>query len=250
MFLKLILSILLAGLFNPLYSQLQNNPVILAEFSYGAGFPMADLKTRFGTQLNVAAGLSYQPSHSHFRLGVRFNYFFGSEVKEDVLAPFRTDFGGLIIGSDQFLAEMKLKERGFVAQFYSGGLLPVFSQDNARQSISWQLGFGFIQHYIRFVDDARALTQFNTNYLKGLDRLSNGFALIPFIGYEYLSRKGWLSFYGGIETVIGFTENRRSLNYDTNMSELDIPRTDIMLNAKIGLYLPFYIITSPESIEY
>ncbi len=235
---------------NGLIAQIQNNPVILTEFSYGVGIPFADMKQRFGTQLSLSGGISYQPSKSHFRFGTQFNYFFGSEVKEDVLLPFRTDFGGLIIGSDEFLAEMKLKERGFIAQLYTGGLIPISSQDNTRQSIKWQLGIGFMQHYIRFVDDARALTQFNTEYLKGLDRLSNGLAVIPFIGYEYLSRKGWLSFYSGVEAVIGFTENRRSLNYDTNRSEEGIARTDILLNVKLGLYLPFYIIRYPELIEY
>ena len=88
------------------------------------------------------------------------------------------------------------------------------------------------------------------DYLKGLDRLCNGVAISPFVGYEFLSRKGWLSFYSGFEPIFAFTQNRRSLNYDTNTSELGIARKDILLNFKLGIYLPFYLNHDYEKIEY
>lgn len=228
----------------------QENPMLLAEFSYSWGFPAADLAKRFGTHLSLGVGLTYQPAKNNFNFGSRFSYFFGADVKEDVLAPFRTSLDGLLIGSDQFLAEMKLKERGFLIQLHAGGLIQVFSQLKARQSLKWQMGIGFIQHHIRFVDDARALSHFHTEYLKGLDRLSNGLAVIPFVAYEFISRKGLLSFYTGVEPVFAFTKNRRSLNYDTNQSELDMSRLDVLINFKIGLYLPFRLSNNYENIEY
>jgi hypothetical protein len=228
----------------------QESPVLLPEFSYGYGIPGGDLKDRFDTHLCLGLGLTYQPAKSHFNIGARFSYFFGSDVKEDVLTPFRTSYAGLLIGVDQYMAEFKLKERGFIFQLHTGGLIPVFSQSHARQSLKWQLGVGFIEHYIRFVDDARALTQFNDDYLKGLDRLCSGVAVSPFVGYEYISRKGWLSFYTGFETVFGFTQSRRSLNYDTNKSDLGIAREDILMNFKFGLYLPFFLNEDSAKIEY
>lgn len=228
----------------------QESAVLLPEFSYSYGIPMGDLELRFGTHLSLGIGLTYQPAKNHLNFGGKFSYFFGSEVKEDVLQPFRSSFEGLLLGSDNFLAEMKLKERGFIIQLNTGGLIPIFSQSKARQSLKWQMGVGYIQHYIRFVDEARALSQFNTEYLEGLDRMCNGWAIIPFVGYEFLSRKGWLSFYTGIEPVLAFTENKRSLNYDTNQSELGISRFDMLLNFKIGLYLPFYMNSDYEKIEY
>lgn len=228
----------------------QESKMLLSEFSYGYGIPGGDLEKRFGEQLSLGIGLTYQPAKNNFSYGASFCYFFGSTVKEDVLVPFRTQSDGLLIGSDQYLAEMKLKERGFFFQLNAGGLIPSFSQEKARQGIKWQIGIGFIQHHIRFVDDARALTQFTTDYLKGLDRLSNGVALIPYIGYQYLSRQGWLSFFGGIEPVLAITQNRRSLNYDTNQSQLGINRYDFMINFKLGIILPFYLGDSSEKIEY
>ncbi len=228
----------------------QESAVLLPEFSYSYGIPGADLEKRFGNHLCLGVGVTYQPAKNHFNYGGKFSYFFGSDVKEDVLKPFRSGFEGLLLGSDNYLAEMKLKERGFILQLNAGGLIPVFSQNKARQSLKWQLGIGYIQHYIRFVDDAKALTQFTTDYINGLDRMCNGYAIIPFLGYEFLSRKGWLSFFTGIEPMFAFTENRRSVNYDTNQSELGISRFDMMINFKIGLYLPFYLNTDYEKIEY
>lgn len=247
---KRFLLLLTLFIFQWLHLKSQESAVLLPEFSYSLGIPLADLEKRFGSHLCLGIGITYQPAKNHFNFGGRFSYFLGSEVKEDVLQPFRSSFEGLLLGSDNFLAEMKLKERGFIIQLNTGGLIPIFSQSKARQSFKWQMGVGYLQHSIRFVDEARALTQFNTEYLEGLDRMSNGWAIIPFVGYEFLSRKGWLSFYTGIEPVLAFTKNKRSLNYDTNQSELDISRFDMLLNFKVGLYLPFYLNSDYEKIEY
>jgi hypothetical protein len=230
--------------------QQKNDAVILAEFSYGYGIPMADLSDRFNSHLCLGFGINYQPARDHFNFGSRFGYFFGSDVKEDVLQPFRTDLGGLLIGIDGYLAEMQLKERGFFIELHTGGLFPVFSQEGARQSIKWQLGAGYLEHHIRFVDDARALNQFTDSYLEGLDRLTNGFAITSFLGYEFLSRKGWLCFFAGVEPILAFTSGKRNLNYDTNLSDLGKSRTDILLNFKLGIYLPFYLNRDYEKIEY
>ncbi|HRG69519.1 MAG: hypothetical protein JNL65_13225 [Saprospiraceae bacterium] len=228
----------------------QEKQVLLLDFNYGFGFPMQDLANRFGNHLVLGAGLSYQGASNWINFGTKFSYFFGNQLDENVLKPFQTSYEGLLIGADQYLSEMKLRERGYFMQAFFGGLIPIGSQANARQSLKWQMGAGFIQHHIRFVDDARALNQFTTDYLQGLDRLSNGFAIIPFIGYEYISRKNWLSFYTGVEPVFGFTQNQRKLNYDTNQSEFGINRKDFLVNFKMGIYLPFYLGNKGEEIEY
>jgi len=202
----------------------QESAVLLPEFSYSYGIPLADLEQRYGSHLCLGIGMTYQPAKSHFNFGGRFSYFFGSEVKEDVLKSFRSSFDGLLLGSDNFLAELNLKERGFIIQLNTGGLIPIFSQNKARQSFKWQMGVGYIQHHIRFVDDARALTQFSTEYLEGLDRMSNGWAIIPFVGYELLSRFGRLSFFTGIDPVLASTAIRRSINYATYQSDFAISR--------------------------
>ncbi|MBK9109037.1 MAG: hypothetical protein IPM92_11905 [Saprospiraceae bacterium] len=228
----------------------QNSAVWYPEFHYSMGIPGADLAKRFGPHLGIGGGLNYQAGSNNFNYGLRYTLYFGSEVKEDVLVPFRTDFEGLLIGFDQLLSEMKLRERAFLIQFSAGGLIPVSPNTSSRKSLKWQMACGFYEHKIRFVDDARSLPQFTTAMLKGLDRLSNGIALIPSIGYESLSNKGKFSYYAGLETVFGFTNNQRSFHYDLGISELGKSRLDIMLQFKLAIYLPFYLGKHSENIEY
>lgn len=228
----------------------QRAAVLFPEFYYEFGTPKSDMADRFGSHLGIGAGLNFQASESSWSFALRMSYFFGNDVKEDVLKPYRSSFQGLLLGADGLLSEMKLRERARSIQFSTAKLIPIFSQKKARQSIKLELGYAYYEHYIHFVDDARALPQFTDDILQGLDRLSNGFALIPAVGYEYISTGKWLSFYTGFETMIGFGANRRSYNYDTGLSDLGIARSDIMINLKFALYLPFFLNRNAEDIEY
>ncbi len=232
------------------FLQSQYGQFIIPEFHYKMGTPSGDLSKRYGQHLGIGGSLGFQPFNNSLCFGVGASYFFGNTLKEDVLTPFRTSFNGQLIGSDQYLAELKLRERALLIQGFVSLLLPLFSQEHVQQGLRFQLGAGYLEHKIRFVDDARALPQFTSDFKKGLDRLCNGIALIPSISYESLSRKGRLSYAAGIEALFGFTESRRSLNYDTGLSDLGIARNDIMINLKIAIFLPFYNSAQPEEIEY
>lgn len=228
----------------------QTTAVLYPEFHYAMGLPASDLSQRFGPHLGIGFGLNYQPKSNFWNVGLKYSFFFGSEVKEDVLAPFKTSFEGLLIGFDQLLSEMKLRERAYLIQLAGGGLFPLNGQPARRKSLKWQIGVGFYEHKIRFVDDASALPQFNSALLKGLDRLSNGWALIPSIGFESLSNRGKFSYYAGLETIFGFTQNQRSYHYDLGISELGKSRMDIMLQLKLAIYLPFNLGRFADQIEY
>lgn len=233
---------------NQLYSQ--RSAIIVPEFHYVLGSPQSDLADRFGSHLGIGGGLNFQPNESKWNFAARMSYYFGNEVKEDILQPYRSSFQGLLLGADGLLSEMKLRERASLIQMALGKVFPVFPQKSARQSIKLELGFAYYKHYIRFVDDARALPQFSSQVLNGLDRLTNGFAIVPALGFEFISTKKWLSFYTGVETMIGFGANRRSFNYDTGISELGLQRSDLMINFKFALYLPFFLNRHDEEIEY
>ncbi|MBK8956218.1 MAG: hypothetical protein IPM34_11785 [Saprospiraceae bacterium] len=247
-------NICLARLFPIIFSicnaSAQKTAVLFPEFHYVMGIPGADLSNRYGPHLGIGAGLNYQPKSELLNFAIRYSLIFGSDVREDVLKPFRTDFEGLLIGFDELLSEMKLRERAWLIQAATGGLIPLSEKTTKRLSLKWQLGFGFFEHKIRFVDDASSLPQFNSSLVKGLDRLSNGFALIPSLGYESLSNRGKFSYYAGIESIFGFTKNQRSYHYDLGISELGKSRLDLMIQMKLAIYLPFYPQSSSELIEY
>ncbi len=226
----------------------QQREGILLDVSYCYGMPFADLKNRYGFHLAVGVGLRYQPPSFFGQSGIHVSYLFGNTVKEDVIAPFRSRFEGLIIGRDGIMTDVRLKQRGYYGQVFTGGLFPLPSAQ-LNHGIKYQVGLGFLEHKIRIQDDARAAAQFNDQFNKGLDRLTNGWAIVPFLGYEIQHRNRSLAFYFGIEPVLGFTSSKRSYNYDTNRSEYRIQRRDIFINFKAGWYIPFYF-HDPEGIIY
>lgn len=221
---------------------------ILVDLHYLAGVPVGILADRFGNHLGVGGGVSYIGAGKSIEIGVKYSYLFGSRVKEDVMSIFRTNYEGLLIGSDQFLAEMKLRERGFNTQIFFGGIIGKASA-KARYGLKWQLGLGLLEHHIRFQDEARALTQFTTDLRKGLDRKTAGFSISPYVGYLFIQHQGHIAFAAGIEPVIAYTETLRSWNYDTNQSDDGKKRWDVMFNFKLCWYFPFFLKNS-EEIEY
>ncbi|MEO6189366.1 MAG: hypothetical protein ABIO44_02395 [Saprospiraceae bacterium] len=86
-----------------------NKNGIFVDLNLGIGKASGLLSNRFGSHNLIGGGVSYHPA-SGLDYGVKFHYFFGNSVKEDVLAPYRTDFGQLI-GGDGFLTDVTLKER-------------------------------------------------------------------------------------------------------------------------------------------
>ncbi len=220
---------------------------IFMDMNLAYGAPIGKLSDRFGSHLSIGLGLSYQPAKG-IDFGAKFQYFFSRNVSEDVLAPYRTDFGQLI-GEDFFLTEVALRERGYFSYLYIGGLVPFGSQIKARCGFKWMLGPGFMQHRIRIQDDSRAATQFFSDFGRGLDRLTNGFCGVVFLGYEYKSLKGRINFYTGFESVLGITQAKRQWNYDTESSDIGIKRNDNLIQFKFAWYLPFFL-KKPDSVEY
>ncbi|NOT37843.1 MAG: hypothetical protein HOP11_10740 [Saprospiraceae bacterium] len=235
----------------PFFLQSQENKYslkgIFLDLNLASGTPFGQLAERFGSHLSVGSGLGYQPSKG-LDFGIKFQYFFSRNVKEDVLEPYKTNFGQLI-GEDFLMTDVVLRERGYSIHAFTGGLIPFGSQSKNRQGIRWMIGPGFLQHHIRIQDDARAATQLYSDFGRGLDRLSYGFSAVGFLGYELKSMNGRINFYAGIESVFGFTEGRRQWNYDLAQSDFGKSRNDNFIQFKIGWYLPFFFKNS-DVIEY
>ncbi|MEO6132798.1 MAG: hypothetical protein ABIQ02_13195, partial [Saprospiraceae bacterium] len=93
----------------------QVNPnVALLEFKYGFKAPLADMKKRFGVSNDIGLSLQLASLSKTIFAGIEGIFFFGSTVKEDVLAHLRS-FDGTIIGFDGHEGDINLKERGYYA---------------------------------------------------------------------------------------------------------------------------------------
>ncbi|MEM9916623.1 MAG: hypothetical protein AAF990_00930 [Bacteroidota bacterium] len=221
--------------------------VLLPVISIGNFWPAADMEKRFGRNFELGLGLE-MVSEKNWIIGLDYQFYFGNTVKEDVISNLRTP-DGLVIGNTRSLAFVELRQRGFYAGGYIGKLIGIIP-DNHRSGIRITVGAGLLQHKIRIQDDPDSFVPaLDDTYKKGYDRLTNGLALQQFIGYQHLSRNRLINFYLGLEIIEGFTQNRRSFNFDDRAQDT-AKRLDILYGIKAGWSLPFYLGEKGEEIFY
>ena len=206
-------------------------------FNYSMQFPGGDMVKRFGQNSRIGGEFLFK-TKSNYIFGIDWNYIFGNKVKEQNMFDSITTNTGDLIGRDGFLADLNLFERGFLTSLKFGKMFSVLAP-NPNSGIVAIGGVGLLQHKIRIEDVNKALPQLDKDYRKGYDRLSNGLALSGFLGYIYLSNKRMINFYGGFEYVIGFTQSRRSWDFDKMKRDTE-KRTDILYGFKLGWILPLY----------
>ncbi len=222
--------------------------ILLASVNFAYHNPAGDLARRFGTSLGVGIDGHYMFGKSRWTIGGHINYLFGSDVKEDVIRNFK-DSLQLIPGTGNDFGNVYLRERGFEMGIDIGKFFILYDNGNNYSGIKLTLGVGFMQHKILIKNDGNNVPQligFNTN---PYDRLSNGLSISEFLGYQYLSRNKSISFYIGIESMQGFTQNKRIYNYDLKASDTS-NRLDILWGLKAGWVIPLFSNTNPDEIEY
>lgn len=221
---------------------------LLVGLSYGFHIPAGDLQERFGINFSPALQLDLLMDKKNWIFSLQGSLQFGSTVKTDVLAGLRTA-EGYIIATDRAVADIQLRERGFYLGASIGKLISL-SNGNYRSGLRLDLGAGLLQHQIRIQDDpVRTVAQLTGEYRKGYDRLTNGAALREFIGYQILSKDRRVNFYGGLELIQAFTQNRRSYDFPTQEADQQ-QRLDVLSGFRLGIILPFYINQDPGQIYY
>lgn len=217
---------------------------ILLHVNLGAHLPVADMAKRYGADMSVGGGLE-QLTANNFIVGAEGYYLFGTKVKEDPLADIRTPDGDLI-GLDQSLASVELKERGFYVGATIGKL--IIFDPKKRAGLRLTLSGGWLQHRIRLQDNGQTLPQVYGDYQKGYDRLTGGPALAQFIGWQHLGIDRRMNWYIGLDVNQGFTTTLRDWDFNARR-KLDERRLDLRVGIRMGWTLPFYP-KSPEQIYY
>ena len=204
----------------------------------GLGIPTQDFSQRFGTFAQVGLDFLWKTPKGWLG-GVDYQFLFGSQVKEtNVLDGILTD-DNFLIGADGTLYDVRFQLRGMRAMAKLGRQFPIWGP-NKNSGVFGTLGIGFLQHRIRLEFQRNAdIPQLDQTYIKGYDRLSNGLAVSPAIGYFFLGNKRRVNFFASIEYLAGFTQNRRSYNYDQNSADLS-KRTDGIFCIRAGWILPLY----------
>ena len=216
---------------------------ILAHLSFGTHLLGGDLADRFGRDGAPGLGAEWITANNLI-IGLEGQYYFGNVVKEDPLAILRTTEGDLI-GNDQLLAVVPLRQRGL----YAGALIgKLVTFNDSRSGLRVTLGAGVTRHKIRVQDDQSVMTQLTGDYAKGYDRLTGGFALQEFIGWQHLAKNRRANWMIGLDFNQGFTNTLRDWDF-TERRKLDEKRIDLRFGIKAVWTLPFYI-GGAENIFY
>lgn len=218
----------------------------ILDFGIGLGYntPLADLKDRYGSNLNFSLGSAYITQNNWIVNG-EFIYLFGNNIKEDVLAPLRTPTGA-ILGDDQQIADIFIRQRGLFLGVGVGKLIPL--QKSSRSGIKLMVNAGVLQHNMKFVDERNSVAQLRVGRSVGYDRMTRGFSLKETVGYKHLSKDRRLNFEFALDFIQGFTSEVRAYNFDTGLATIP-SRFDLLIGARIIWNLPFYK-AGAETIYY
>lgn len=210
---------------------------LLLGFSYGYQLPFADLQKRFGADGLVGAELSYK-LRDNLTFGVEGGFMFGRTVKEDRMLDSMRTPDGYLVGYGGYYGGVAFFERGYSLGATVGKIIPAFGS-NPNSGVYARLGAGFIQHKIKITDTEQSLFQVTPDYAKGYDRLSNGLMLSQYIGYINIDPRHLLNFHVGVYAQEGFTQNRRSWNFDERRQDTD-KRLDVLVGLRGTWMLPFF----------
>lgn len=210
----------------------------LIDMGYARQFTGGDLNDRYGNDWSIEMGVDYMPEKSTWSYGIFGQYFFGSTIKEDVLANLRTA-NGFVIGNQRDPTDVQLRMRGYFGGLRVGKIISL-GGENPRSGLKLAFGAGWIRHWIRIQKDpTQTINQLIGDYKTGYDRRTGGPALYQFIGYQNLSLNGQVNFHFGVEFFEGFTQERRDFNF-TNESTFEENRLDLIAGFRVGLVIPIY----------
>ena len=207
------------------------------EVNYSFHTPGGSLADRFGVNSTIGAGLTYKMS-SNWTIGVEASYIFGGKVKEDSILRSLQVSNGEIINEYGEYGDITMSERGFYVGPKFGKVFPI-GRPNRNSGIVINISGGFLQHKIHIENKDNNTPPVLDEYKKGYDRLTNGFALKEFIGYQFLDNNNIFNFYIGVEFYQAWTKCRRVYNFDT-MERDNAKRHDYLFGVRVGWILPLY----------
>ena len=215
---------------NPRY----NSPLWLVNLSYKAAIPVGSLALRYGFMNGAGLDLYYK-TKKNILLGINANLFFGRSVKNvDYINIFKDPVQGYLFTNDGTPVNVAASMRGSQFMGVLGKLLPVFKK-KPQLSVLLQAGAGFLQH--KYLFSAPNALQFSKEYLKGYDRLSNGFAFSEQAGICNFGLNRLINFNIGIEATQAFTKNRRFYDYATKGTDTK-NYLDMLIALKCSWVLP------------
>ncbi len=251
----LFFALLLCGLSGMAQKSIQDSAITMGHLSivYSANLPAGDLADRFGfsSQIGGEGGIKLA---SNFYASTGLKFFFGGEVREavagNVVQLIGSDSSGyqtMALGADGRFYTVRYFLRGLVVPFTVGKIFPL-NKKNLNSGIYVELGGQFIQHKIAVQAIGDNVPYLSKPYLKGYDRLTNGFGLVQGFGFRHFGNNRFTNFFVGAEFSQSFTQSRRDFNFDTGVKD-EAKRLDLLVGLKAGWTFPIYK-SAPEKEYY
>jgi len=220
----------------------------LLRFQYGVQAPAGDLAERFGTSNSLGGGIERVSIESGWLAGIQGAYFFGNNVKEDVLAGLRA-FDGTVIGLDGFPADVTTKERGYYLGVFSGKIFHFKQAAHPLTGIRTEAGVSFLQHKVRIEDNYNSVPALDNVHLPGYDRLTNGVGFTVAAGYQYHHPVNNVHFQLMAEVTGAPTRSRRDFDYASG-ERLAGKRFDLLAGIRLAWVVTISRKRSAETIIY
>ncbi|HTB06847.1 MAG TPA: hypothetical protein VK806_07845 [Bacteroidia bacterium] len=217
---------------------------VVFNMSYAAQWPSGDIAKVFGFNSNVQLGVYYK-TKTNWLLGIQGAFIFGNILRATGILDSIATSDGNLIGSDGTPPEITYAERGWDLQLSVGKIIS-FKKPNPNSGIVLMLSGGYIRHHILI--QSTNTPQIEGGYLQGYDRLTAGFCVTEFLGYQYMGNHRLLNFFAGVELTQGFT---KSLVYDFDLRSMNTSLQHEYLNGfRIGWILPIYKQQSNQFYTY
>lgn len=211
---------------------LVNVPMIIP--AGGVHVPLGDIQSRYKITYHIGGEFLYK-HRSNWVWGFSGQFLFGENVDEprimNAILP--------LVSRDGTQPAVGLSMRGMCFTAKGGKIFPIGKKPNRNSGIMVNLGVGYIQHKINITYNGDLTPQISGDYVKGYDRLTDGVAISQFVGYVYLGNNRKVNFMAGLESIQGFTKNRRGYNYDTFQPD-NGDKFDIFLGVKVGWIFTLY----------
>jgi hypothetical protein len=205
--------------------------------------PGGDMAKRFGGSFRVGPALLYK-TKSNWMFGVKSDFIFSDKVKEDSLMQTIRSSDGSFVDQQGHRIGVGIYERGYDIGLQLGRIFN-FNKSHPDDGLLLMTTAGFIQHKIRIFDRDKTVPQLRGEYVKGYDRLTNGWFIEQFVGYNHFADNGLINYNIGLDFLAGFTQGRRSYLYDV-MRKDDKSRIDLLFGLKVGWYIPIFHRKSEE----
>ena len=206
---------------------------------YSGGFTGGDLADRYGYLSHVGFFAGYKTKRNWI-YGFDAMYMFSSSNRIPGVLDDLKDSKGNITDQNGDIAIVRTLPRGFHASAVVGKVIPILSP-NPNSGIYVNFGVGYLLHKLRIETQDHVVPLLELDYRKGYDRLTTGVQVNQFIGYSLMANESPINFYAGAYAQQGFTQNRRTINFDSPETPVSTDlRLDLQFGFKVGWMIPIY----------